>query len=263
MKKLFKQLFVLFILLIFSTLTFAQDVSDTVDIFDLSLEELLNIKVYTAAKKSQEISQAPAIIEIITEDEIREKGFLTVGDALKSIPGLFVTTDYVTDNVSIRGINEGRQASSRGIKVMINGQPISFRPTSENFLGSELIPITMVKQIEIIRGPASTLYGANAFLGVINIITKEVKYVHQTSLTYGNGILSGNNYEFTTGINLSKVDFSFALCSKREDRKGLQLPISTDNLLLKIENEYPGYNLNKKNKFRYIESDVVVRKFKF
>ena len=65
----------------------------------------------------------------------------------------------------------GLGAESGVIKVMIDGRSVAYRTTSGNWLGVELIPLESVAQIEIIRGPASALYGADAFLGVVNIIT--------------------------------------------------------------------------------------------
>ena len=65
----------------------------------------------------------------------------------------------------------GLGAESGNIKVMIDGRSVAYRSTSGNWLGVELVPLESVEQIEIIRGPASALYGADAFLGVVNIIT--------------------------------------------------------------------------------------------
>jgi iron complex outermembrane receptor protein len=135
------------------------------------LEDLLDSVVVTATKREQPISAAPAIITVITDRQIKQRGYRTVAEALDSVPGLYGISDHVQWNLGVRGINGGTRAGSRIVKVMIDGQPISFRPSTENWLGEELIPIAAVRRIEIIRGPSSALYGANAFLGVVNIIT--------------------------------------------------------------------------------------------
>lgn len=155
---------------------FSEEVSD--DTFmDLSLTDLLKMDVTSATKKTQKISQAPAVISVITAKQIQERGYRTVGEALESVAGLDLLHDHFQYNLGIRGISGGKRAWSRIVKVMIDGQPVSFRSSSENWLGEELIPMNVISKIEIIRGPGSALYGANAFLGVINIITKTAEEV--------------------------------------------------------------------------------------
>jgi outer membrane receptor for ferrienterochelin and colicin len=149
----------------------------TDDLMNMTLEELLMVGIFeeetvSASRKTQQMREAPATIFVITAEQLRHRGIQTVGEALECVPGLDLIHDHTQHNLGIRGINGGLRASSRIVKVMIDGQPVSFRPTAEHFLGEELIPISVIDRIEVIRGPASTLYGANAFLGVINIITK-------------------------------------------------------------------------------------------
>jgi len=141
------------------------------DLDAMELEDLLDIKVVTASRVEQTLEEAPAIVAIVTRDDIRRYGHRTVGEALRSVPGLAQVDDLVHLNVGVRGIFAPPGSSSEILKLMINGQPVSFRPNSVNAFGSELIPIELVERIEVLRGPASALYGANAFLGVVNVIT--------------------------------------------------------------------------------------------
>lgn len=139
---------------------------------DLSLVSLLDTEVVTASMSEQSLAEAPAVIDVLTQEQLRARGYRTIADALASVSGLDVTSDHFQSSVGVRGITSGVRGYSRIVKVMIDGQPVSFRPSGENFLGVELIPLVLVDRIEIVRGPGSTLYGANAFLGVVNIITK-------------------------------------------------------------------------------------------
>lgn len=232
-----KKIAFLFIVFLSVNQSFAQE--DTTELWDLSLEELMNIPVVSASKKSQKMSEAPAIIDIISENDLKNGNFRSVGEALQTIPGFFVLTDHVTHNAGVRGINGGRQASSRIIKVLIDGQPISFSSTSENFLGEELIPLTMVKRIEIIRGPASTLYGADAFLGVINIITKKGQELNKIIFKYGNITTAsgGSSYEGTIGYGDEKLSAIVGFHTAKYDRGGLKLPHSTSALQLLLNKE--------------------------
>jgi outer membrane receptor protein involved in Fe transport len=139
---------------------------------DLSLEELLNPNIWVATKSALHAVQTPAVVTVVTADEIAARAYRSLADVLRSVPGFYDVYDGVTHNVGIRGINAGQAASGSNLKLMIDGQPVDYRPTSGNFFGEELIPIDVIERIEIIRGPASALYGADAFLGAINVVTK-------------------------------------------------------------------------------------------
>ncbi len=197
-----------------------------VDIFDLSLEELMKIEVISATKQTQKISDAPAIISIITAEQILQRAYSTVGEAINSLPGIYVLDDHLQKNVGVRGINGGMQAYSRIVKVMIDNQPVSFRSTTENWLGIELIPINAVERIEIVRGPASTLYGANAFLGVINIITKKGKNI-DGGVVGGDVHLRGENigseWKIVAGKKFENSQFLISYHGNYIEKSGMKI----------------------------------------
>jgi iron complex outermembrane receptor protein len=128
--------------------------------------------VNAAAKREQTVQTAPGVVEVITAEEIAAAGYRSVGEALQPLAGVVVYNDQLHFNVGVRGIFGGERAGSRIVKVLIDGQPVGYRSSSANFLGPEMLPIELVERIEIIRGPGSVLYGANAFLGGINVVTK-------------------------------------------------------------------------------------------
>ena len=136
-------------------------------------EQLLFMEVpvvVTASRKEQPVSEAPAAVTAITAEEIRRSGALTVPDVLRSVSGVDVITLSVRDQqVGIRGFNG---PLNNKLLVLIDG-----RSVYNDFLGNvqwSRFPITLeeIERIEVIKSPISTLYGANAFSGVINIITK-------------------------------------------------------------------------------------------
>lgn len=216
----------IFILFFFSYHAFAQSDKEIEKLFDMTFEELMNIKVITASKQKQKVSEAPAIISIITEEQIRERGYDSVGEALKAVPGVYLLDDHFQYNLGVRGINGGMRAWSRIVKVMIDNQPVSFRVSTENWLGVELIPINVVKRIEIVRGPSSALYGANAFLGVINIITKSYENIEGGRIAGSIGSLTTRlNYggELLLGKKIDSVGFVFAGFGGYSDRSGLSV----------------------------------------
>jgi outer membrane receptor protein involved in Fe transport len=138
----------------------------------LSLDELLNPSVWLATKSALHATQTPAVVTVVSGEEIQARGYTSLADVLRSVPGFYDVYDGVTHNVGIRGINGGQNASGSGLKLMIDGHPVDYRPSSGNFFGEELIPMELVERVEIIRGPASALYGADAFLGAINVVTR-------------------------------------------------------------------------------------------
>jgi iron complex outermembrane receptor protein len=245
MRKLKAPLKVLFLLTCcISFNSFSQVNQDTLNllaIYDLSLYELSKIKIVSVSKTEQKISESPAIIEVIDEKEIELKGFRSVAEALQYISGIYVATDHVMYNAGVRGVIGGRESSSRILKVMINGQPIPFRSTTENFIGTELIPIEMVKRIEVIKGPVSALYGANAFLGVVNVITKTAEELRlNSSFSYGIGNQLKSGLEFATGYKKNKIGILFGIKTEIQDRSGLGLPLSTSVLKTRLNSEFAG-----------------------
>ena len=133
-------------------------------------EDIFEEQVVTASARTSSETRAPASLTVITEDEIRMSGAATVPEILRRVPGVDVAEMNPSDtNISFRGFN--RRLANK-VLVLVDG-----RSVYEDFLGGTFWPLIDVavpdiQRIEVIRGPGSALYGANAFSGVINIITK-------------------------------------------------------------------------------------------
>jgi outer membrane receptor protein involved in Fe transport len=148
------------------------------DADDLNLENLLRLKVITASGGvAEESDLAPANVFTILSSEIANNGWRSVTEVLEHVPGMYVVDDYVTQNVEVRGASSGLRAGTRIMKVMINGTDVSFRPDLNALIGPEFIPIEVVERIEIARGPLSALYGANAFLATVNVVTIDPDHI--------------------------------------------------------------------------------------
>ncbi len=207
-------------------MSFSQNADTTAsdNLFNLSLEDLMNIEIVSAVRQNQNIADAPSVVSVITEKQIKERGYLSIDEAINSIAGFDMITDHFQPNLGIRGINGGMRSWSRLVKVMIDGQNVSFRSSSDNFLDASLIPINAIEKIEIIRGPNSALYGKNAFLGVINIITKSGSNLEKSSIGH---YLAHINQNSSFGINTiwggqkGDVDFIFASSYSQIDKSGL------------------------------------------
>lgn len=190
-------------------------------------ERLLKLQVVTASKDPRQIGEAPSIVSVLTARDIQLAGITTVGEALKRIPGFFGIDDFLGDNPGIRGINGGTRAYGRILKVMIDGQPVAFRSDSTYQLGPELIPMEVVERIEVVRGPASALYGANAFLGVVNVITRNEG--DNAVLVRGQRLLghTGAGMEGVAAWTGPKGGGWCAFGLLNQDRSGHELPLTS------------------------------------
>lgn len=140
-------------------------------LLSMSLEELLNQQVTSAAKKSQSVSDTAAAIYVLTKDQIESSSAKTLTDLFRIVPGLQVVEVQGSGTaVSARGFSS-RYASN--ILVMVDGAAIYNSGISGIFWDQALIPLQDIERIEIIRGPGGSLWGSNSINGVINIITKQ------------------------------------------------------------------------------------------
>ena len=217
-----------------SSLTYATDQvrgsdqlsSDDVAYYlQLPLEELLNVEVITAGAK-EERSLASANIFIVTREEIERRGYRSLVEALANVPGLYVVDDFVTPSLAVRGVSGGLGAGTRIVRIMIDGVQVSFRPDLTAFLGPEYIPMEAVERIEIAKGPLSALYGANAFLATVNVITRSptvgvsAEVAARSSWTsYAGSLGTSGLVAFKEG----RTSFLSAYTIDRQDRSGIGL----------------------------------------
>jgi len=142
-------------------------------------------EVITPARKLQPISESPSSVSVITASEIRRSGLTTIPDILRRLAGVDVMATSPSDiNVGIRGSNS---LASNKILVMIDGRSVYMDFYGTTFWSSLPILLEEIERIEVVRGPASVLYGANAFSGVINIITKTPAQLEGTHLAASAG----------------------------------------------------------------------------
>jgi iron complex outermembrane recepter protein len=143
--------------------------------------------VTIASRYEQPISKAPANVYVITDEDIRHSGATDIPTILRRVPGLEVMQTTGADfNVSVRGNNQLR---ANKLLVMVDGRSV-FNDAQGFFLW-KMLPVTLpeIKRIEVLKGPASVVYGFNAFDGVINIITKSPEEMKGTTLQFGGGEL--------------------------------------------------------------------------
>jgi len=155
-------------------------------------EQLFNLDeiVVIASKFPEKLLDSVASVEVITEEEIEMAQANNLADILSSVSGLEIS-DYGNVGgikaISIRG------SSPEQVLVMIDGRPVNDPQTGKINLG--LIPASIIEKVEIYRGPASAIYGANALGGVVNIITKKGKGDSKYAVNVNAGTYGAQDYE--------------------------------------------------------------------
>ena len=128
--------------------------------------------VEAASKYKQKTTEAPSSITIITSDEVKKYGHRTLADILASAPGLHVSYDRNYSFLGVRGFNLGD--NNNRVLLLVDGHRINNSLSDSAYLGTEfLLDVDLIDRVEIIRGPGSSLYGNNAFFGVINVVTRQ------------------------------------------------------------------------------------------
>ncbi len=136
------------------------------------LEDLLDMRVLSAARRVQTPAEAPSMVKVITAREIRSLGWRTLGEALGSLPGLNITYDRSYTYLGVRGFGRPGDYTSR-VLLMIDGQPVNDGIYDQASIGSEFpVDMALVDRIEFVPGAGSVMYGGNALLAVINVITR-------------------------------------------------------------------------------------------
>jgi outer membrane receptor for ferrienterochelin and colicin len=198
------------------------------DIVELSLERLLDITISIAAGKAQKLEEAPGIVSVITAEEIQRLGARTLADVLKTVPGFEVLTDTLgRDRIVARGvISSSTGGSSENVLILFNGHRLNEEINGGATFINLTLPMVHVKRVEIIRGPGSALFGANAFLAVINIVTASADDIDGVEVSAGGGSYATQEYYVRAGRRFG--DLGLAGFVQYTDTQGPQLLLSAD-----------------------------------
>lgn len=226
MKKSFLTLFACVLVLVFTSIAWAQEEDEEIDDAYQQIADLMDISVEAVSKGEEEtLAKSPGIISILTAEDIDNLGAHTVAEALSFMPGFFGYDSYYTqfNQFAIRGNFAAEHYNSK-ILFTVNGHPIYMGING----GFEVnaIPLDAIKRIEVIRGPVSVMYGTNALSGVINIVTwKEIPY-EMGKLTYLYD--SNKTNEFRVSLGKKYDDFRYFASGTFRDQEGDNLHIRPD-----------------------------------
>jgi iron complex outermembrane receptor protein len=140
---------------------------------DLSLEELGNVKVTSVSKRPERLADAAASIYVISQEDIRRSGAVTLAEALRLAPNLLVSQASSSGyGITARGMNGSNTSAPNKLLVMIDGRSVYSPLFSGVFWDAQDLMLEDIDRIEVVSGPGGTLWGVNAVNGVINIITR-------------------------------------------------------------------------------------------
>lgn len=189
---------------------------------EMPFETLLEMQVYSASKFEQKISEAPSVATVITAEEIRAYGWRTLADALNSIRGLYVTNDRNYNYVGARGFLRPGDYNSRFL-LLVDGYRVNDVVYDQAPIGSDFIlDLELISRIEYIPGPGSSVYGSNAFFGVINVISKPAMEVSGTRVNVEAGSFGARSAGFRHGWEIDG-GMRFLLSASRSVIRGQDL----------------------------------------
>lgn len=185
------------------------------NLMKMSLQELQNVKVTSVSKRPEDPFEAAAAVYVVTADDIRRAGAVTIPDILRTVPGIEVAQiDTNKWAVTSRGFNG--QFSNK-LLVLVDGRTVYTPLFSGVFWNIQDTVLEDISRIEVIRGPGATLWGSNAVNGVINIITKGAENTQGTYIS----TLAGNEERVTGEARYGgKIgeDFYYRVFAKHFDR---------------------------------------------
>ena len=212
------------------------------DIFDLSIEELLSLKITSVSKREEKLSRADSAVYVITNEDIRRSGATHVAEALRLAPGVNVGRANANKwSVTVRGFGG---VFSNKLLVLVDGRSVYNPLFSGVYWDAQDLMLEDIERIEVIRGPGAALWGANAVNGVVNVITKSSKD------TQG-GVVSALGGEETQAIgavrygsgSLSK-NITYRVYAKYGDRDDSKVLNTDDDMKDEWKNARGGFRLD-------------------
>lgn len=210
--------------LIISSNSWADDSKSRIDdLVAMDLGKLLTVQIATGI--AVEVNKAPAIATVITEQDIKDMGARNLIEVLNTVPGLHVTRTSESSGpaFAFRGIVS---SFSPQALIMINGVSIKSVVRGDNHIVWGEFPVHAIAKVEVLRGPGSALYGADAFSGVVNIITK--KYSDIDNSETGVSVGSFNTFNIWANHGVELADWSVGLNLEYTTSDGYQAIIDRD-----------------------------------
>ena len=144
-----------------------------IDTISNDLEQLMKIEIVVAgSKRAQDPRDVPSFVSVVTAADIKEHGYRTLADVLRTLPGFYVSNDRNYSYIGIRGFSRPGDWNAR-VLLLLNGLRTNENVFDLAYIGEEFsVDVDLIERVEVIRGPSSAIYGSNAFFAVINVVTR-------------------------------------------------------------------------------------------
>jgi iron complex outermembrane receptor protein len=212
----------LFISVLFNSASFAQSEESDM-LLNLSLEDLINLKVSSASGVEESLRDAPAAMVIITSTDIKQRGYTSIDEIILDLPGFDSTV--TNGNGGVITYQRGyRTPLTQRTLMLVNGIVDNHLWYHEATL-SKNYPLSNIDRIEVLYGPAGAVYGPNAFLGIINVITFDAKDTHQNDgflkVNIQSGSYDSQSVDLAAGGNSSNFTYNFSAKYYSSDEAGI------------------------------------------
>jgi len=200
--------------LVLSMATAIPATGQTRDVGQIPIEELMEMgvqRVFGASDRLQPVTEVPSSVSIVTADEISRYGYRTLADVLRGVRGFYVTNDRNYSYVGARGFNRPGDYSTR-VLLLVNGHRVNDNVYDQASVGEDFgIDAAMFERVEVIRGPASSLYGTNALFAVVNVVTRTGASMNGASFDVDAGTLGTELVRGSVGRRLGNgIDFALS-----------------------------------------------------
>ncbi|OIO71257.1 MAG: hypothetical protein AUJ57_07305 [Zetaproteobacteria bacterium CG1_02_53_45] len=173
------------VLLYMAGSAYAEEFAQADALLDMDMQQLMNVTVTSAGKRHEKYYSTAAAVYVISNDDIRRSGAMSIPEALRLAPGVEVQQPNANQfAVSIRGHND---TLSDKLLVLMDGRALYSPTFSGVWWLVQNYPLEDIERIEVIRGPAGAVWGSNAVNGVINIITRHTRKTQGLMLSGGAG----------------------------------------------------------------------------
>lgn len=241
--------------------------SGNIDYMNMSLDELSDMPITSISSGTPKPAyKSAAVITVITAEQIKAMGATELHEILETVPGVHasikdgVTNDY---RYMIRGIQNGTNSE---VLMLMDGTRMTIPSVGSTITGMEL-PIDAIQQVEVIRGPGSAMYGANAFAGVINIITKKSKDLngavtggrvgdHNNNSGWGQYGKSINGWDMAASLQYQHSDGDGRRILNVDSQTALDTKLGTSASLApgKMNTDYSTYDTHLSVQHKYIDA---------
>jgi outer membrane receptor for ferrienterochelin and colicins len=185
--------------------TLSQEPDDK-DLTTLSIEELTQVRLFTASRHLEDARKAPSAVTTISAEDIQRYGWRTLAELLRSVPGFYTAYDRDYSYVGVRGFLQSGDYNAR-VLLLIDGHRMNENVYDSGLIGTEFpLDMSLIDHVEIVRGPGSSLFGTDAELAVVNVFTRRPARHATVEVATDTGSFQSRTGQITLSLRARGVD---------------------------------------------------------